>query len=245
MIEGTESDLDPSRQKAAAVIVRDLKPPTGEWNSGAWSGVLSSWPLCFGLVCWPLDQNQGGASKTVHQNPCPTERQLVEKSLYHPDTLPLNSKAICYLLWERWVASLILTICASQIPKDSLRSLTLRVLKLTVWWTCVSVVSQAISSPISSEINFPKAPSSHFDLRNLAIFGHLWPSSLTLEILKLHHLTKLHHSPSHLLHSPRISTSTRKRLDFRNSWLNFIYIRFGPLRELRHPISPVQLCSYH
>lgn len=47
---------------------------------------------------------------------------------------------------------------------------------LTVWCTCVSVVSQAnhsISSPISAEINFPKAPSSHFDLKNLAIFGHL------------------------------------------------------------------------
>lgn len=99
--------------------------------------------------------------------------------------------------------------------------------------------------PISSEINFPKAPSSHFDLRNLAIFSHLWPSSLTLEILKLHHLTKLHHSPSHLLHSPRISTSTRERLDLRNSWLNFIYESFGPLRELRHPVSRVQFCSYH
>lgn len=62
---------------------------------------------------------------------------------------------------------------------------------LTAWWTCVSVVSQAnhsISSPISSEIKFPKAPSSHFDLRNLAISGHLWPSYLTLEILKLYHL---------------------------------------------------------
>lgn len=110
---------------------------------------------------------------------------------------------------------------------------------LTVWCTCVSVVSQAnhsISSPISAEINFPKAPSSHFDLRNLAIFGHLWPSSLTLEILKLHHLKScITPHPIYCIPLEFQHPLENPSLDLGNSWLNFIYESFGPLRARHHP----------
>lgn len=110
---------------------------------------------------------------------------------------------------------------------------------LTVWCTCVSVVSQAnhsISSPISAEINFPKAPSSHFDLRNLAIFGHLWPSSLTLEILKLHHLKScITPHPIYCISLEFQHPLENPSLDLGNSWLNFIYESFGPLRARHHP----------
>lgn len=42
----------------------------------------------------PLSQNQSGAGKTTHQNPCPIKWQLLENSFYHLDIIPLNSKTI-------------------------------------------------------------------------------------------------------------------------------------------------------